>query len=268
MLYVILLMLINRFWIATPIFLAVTFIIAVIEHFKVSIRYEAILPSDLNFLKADAGNLMSFMPAGAQWTILLAVVIFVAFIALFVFLNHRDGRHGKLFRGDDKQSRSLNAIVRLLLIIVPGTFFTLYSMQVSTVGSWAKTFSSAMGDMPSMWDSVYDAQRNGPMVAFTRQLNPKVMVKPDDYSEETMKEVAARYEKEAKKINAISYREHDRQYGDLCAVRILLRPVSRAGAKINKDSMPNIRSIKENTPPVGCSLPDMAVVPQTSNTWD
>ena len=87
-LYVILLMLINRFWIATPIFLAVTFIIAVIEHFKVSIRYEAILPSDLNFLKADAGNLMSFMPAGAQWTILLAVVIFVAFIALFVFLNH------------------------------------------------------------------------------------------------------------------------------------------------------------------------------------
>ena len=33
-LYVILLMLINRFWIATPIFLAVTFIIAVIEHFQ------------------------------------------------------------------------------------------------------------------------------------------------------------------------------------------------------------------------------------------
>lgn len=63
-LYVILLMLTNRFWVATPIFLAVTFIVAVIEHFKVSIRYEAILPSDLNFLKADAGNLMGFMPAG------------------------------------------------------------------------------------------------------------------------------------------------------------------------------------------------------------
>ena len=246
-LYVILLMLINRFWIATPIFLAVTFIIAVIEHFKVSIRYEAILPSDLNFLKADAGNLMSFMPAGAQWTILLAVVIFVAFIALFVFLNHRDGRHGKLFRGDDKQSRSLNAIVRLLLIIVPGTFFTLYSMQVSTVGSWAKTFSSAMGDMPSMWDSVYDAQRNGPMVAFTRQLNPKVMVKPDDYSEETMKEVAARYEKEAKKINA----SRTENMTDSTVIYVLSEsfsdPSRVPGLKINKDSMPNIRSIKENT---------------------
>ena len=249
-LYVILLMLINRFWIATPIFLAVTFIIAVIEHFKVSIRYEAILPSDLNFLKADAGNLMSFMPAGAQWTILLAVVIFVAFIALFVFLNHRDGRHGKLFRGDDKQSRSLNAIVRLLLIIVPGTFFTLYSMQVSTVGSWAKTFSSAMGDMPSMWDSVYDAQRNGPMVAFTRQLNPKVMVKPDDYSEETMKEVAARYEKEAKKINA----SRTENMTDSTVIYVLSEsfsdPSRVPGLKINKDSMPTFVPSKRIRPPV------------------
>ena len=39
------------------------------------------------------------------------------------------------------------------------------------------------------------------------------------------------------------------------------------GLKINKDSMPNIRSIKENTPRL-MLLPDMAVVPQTSNTWD
>ena len=150
-------------------------------------------------------------------------------------------------RGDDKQSRSLNAIVRLLLIIVPGTFFTLYSMQVSTVGSWAKTFSSAMGDMPSMWDSVYDAQRNGPLVAFTRQLNPKVMVKPDDYSEETMKEVAARYEKEAKKINA----SRTENMTDSTVIYVLSEsfsdPSRVPGLKVNKDSMPNIRSIKENT---------------------
>ena len=53
-----------------------------------------------------------------------------------------------------------------------------------------------------MWDSVYDAQRNGPVVSFVRQLNPKVMDKPSDYSEETMKAVAARYAKAAKKINA------------------------------------------------------------------
>ena len=246
-LYVILLMLTNRFWVATPIFLAVTFIVAVIEHFKVSIRYEAILPSDLNFLKADAGNLMSFMPAGAQWTILIAVVAFAAFVALFVFLNRLDARHGRLFRGSDKQSRSVNAIARLLLILLPGLFFTLYSMQVSTVGSWAKGFATVMGDKPSMWDSVYDAQRNGPLVAFTRQLNPKVMVKPDDYSEETMKQVAARYEKAAKKINA----KRSANMTDSTVIYVLSEsfsdPSRVPGLKVNKDSMPKIREIKQNT---------------------
>lgn len=246
-LYVILLMLTNRFWVATPIFLAVTFIVAVIEHFKVSIRYEAILPSDLNFLKADAGNLMSFMPSGAQWTILIAVAAFAAFVALFVFLNRLDARHGRLFRGSDKQSRSVNAIARLLLILLPGLFFTLYSMQVSTVGSWAKGFATVMGDKPSMWDSVYDAQRNGPLVAFTRQLNPKVMVKPDDYSEETMKQVAARYEKAAKKINA----KRSANITDSTVIYVLSEsfsdPSRVPGLKVNKDSMPKIREIKQNT---------------------
>ena len=246
-LYVILLMLTNRFWVATPIFLAVTFIVAVIEHFKVSIRYEAILPSDLNFLKADAGNLMSFMPSGAQWTILIAVAAFAAFVALFVFLNRLDARHGRLFRGSDKQSRSVNAIARLLLILLPGLFFTLYSMQVSTGGSWAKGFATVMGDKPSMWDSVYDAQRNGPLVAFTRQLNPKVMVKPDDYSEETMKQVAARYEKAAKKINA----KRSANMTDSTVINVLSEsfsdPSRVPGLKVNKDSMPKIREIKQNT---------------------
>ena len=246
-LYVILLMLTNRFWVATPIFLAVTFIVAVIEHFKVSIRYEAILPSDLNFLKADAGNLMSFMPSGAQWIILIAVAAFAAFVALFVFLNRLDARHGRLFRGSDKQSRSVNAIARLLLILLPGLFFTLYSMQVSTVGSWAKGFATVMGDKPSMWDSVYDAQRNGPLVAFTRQLNPKVMVKPDDYSEETMKQVAARYEKAAKKINA----KRSANMTDSTVIYVLSEsfsdPSRVPGLKVNKDSIPNIRKIKQNT---------------------
>ena len=246
-LYVILLMLTNRFWVATPVFLAVTFIVAVIEHFKVSIRYEAILPSDLNFLKADAGNLMSFMPSGAQWTILIAVAAFAVFVALFVFLNRLDARHGRLFRGSDRRSRSVNAIARLLLILLPGLFFTLYSMQVSTVGSWAKGFATVMGDKPSMWDSVYDAQRNGPLVAFTRQLNPKVMVKPDDYSEETMKQVAARYEKTAKKINA----KRSANMTDSTVIYVLSEsfsdPSRVPGLKVNKDSIPNIRKIKQNT---------------------
>ncbi|WP_440201423.1 LTA synthase family protein [Bifidobacterium pullorum] len=246
--YLALLMLFNRFWIATPLILALAIIIAVIEHFKVSIRYEAILPADLSFLKADAGNLMSFMPPGAHWVVLGAAVAGVALFALCWVLYWLDGRHGRVFRsGADPRRTALNTVCRLLLIIVPGGFLTLYTMQVSTVGSWAKSFSSAMGDIPSMWDSVYDAQRNGPLVAFLRQLNPKVMDKPADYSEETMRQVAARYEKAADQIN----RTRSANMTDSSVVYILSEsfsdPARVPGLKMNQDAMPQIRQIKEHT---------------------
>lgn len=118
---------------------------------------------------------------------------------------------------------------------------------MSTTDSLANKFSRALGDTPSMWDSVYDAQRNGPLVAFTRQLNPKIMDKPSNYSEETMKKVAARYQKEAETINA----SRTNNLTDSTVVYVLSEsfsdPSRVPGLKTNKDSMPNIRKIKAGT---------------------
>ena len=242
--YLVLLMLCNRFWIATPVLIAIATVIAVIERFKVEIRYEAILPSDLNFLGSNTGNLMSFMPSNAPLVIGVAAAAFVVFVALIVFLNHIDGRHGRMIRSANP---GLAAVTRLLLIAVPGLGFGLYVAQVGTVDSWAYGLSRGMGDTPSMWDSVYDAQRNGPVVSFVRQLNPKVMDKPSDYSEETMKAVAARYAKAAKKINA----NRSANMTDSTVIYVLSEsfsdPSRVPGLKVNKDAMPNIRSIKEHT---------------------
>ena len=161
-LYLALLMLFNRFWIATPVLLAVAIIVGVIEHFKVSIRYEAILPSDLGFLGSNTGNLMSFTP-GPIGSSLGALAVFLVFVALFVVLNHVDGRHGRMIHFDNK---GLAAGIRLMVFLLPSLFFGLYCDQVSTVGSWANGFSKALGDTPSMWDSVYDAaaQRSAGLV--------------------------------------------------------------------------------------------------------
>ena len=240
-LYLALLMLFNRFWIATPVLLAVAIIVGVIEHFKVSIRYEAILPSDLGFLGSNTGNLMSFTPPGAHWIILGA---FAVFVALFVVLNHVDGRHGRMIRFDNK---GLAAGIRLMVFLLPSLFFGLYCDQVSTVGSWANGFSKALGDTPSMWDSVYDAQRNGPLVSFTRQLNPTIMDEPSDYSEATMKEVVKRYEAAAEKINA----SRTKNMTDSTVVYVLSEsfsdPARVPGVKLNKDAIPEVRAIKSGT---------------------
>ena len=244
LLYLMLLMLFNRFWTASIVILAVGIIVAAIEHFKVEIRYEAILPADLGFLGSNTGNMLTFIPAGAHVTILVALGAFAVLLALILVLRHFDGRKGRMIRTDNL---SLNLTSRLVLLLLPILVFALYCIHVSTTDSLANKFSRALGDTPSMWDSVYDAQRNGPLVAFTRQLNPKIMDKPSNYSEETMKKVAARYQKEAETINA----SRTNNLTDSTVVYVLSEsfsdPSRVPGLKTNKDSMPNIRKIKAGT---------------------
>lgn len=244
LLYLMLLMLFNRFWTASIVILAVGIIVAAIEHFKVEIRYEAILPADLGFLGSNTGNMLTFIPAGAHVTILVALGAFAVLLALILVLRHFDGRKGRMIRTDNL---SLNLTSRLILLLLPILVFALYCIHVSTTDSLANKFSRALGDTPSMWDSVYDAQRNGPLVALTRQLNPKIMDKPSNYSEETMKKVAARYQKEAETINA----SRTNNLTDSTVVYVLSEsfsdPSRVPGLKTNKDSMPNIRKIKAGT---------------------
>lgn len=244
LLYLMLLMLFNRFWTASIVILAVGIIVAAIEHFKVENRYEAILPADLGFLGPNTGNMLTFIPAGAHVTILVALGAFAVLLALILVLRHFDGRKGRMIRTDNL---SLNLTSRLILLLLPILVFALYCIHVSTTDSLANKFSRALGDTPSMWDSVYDAQRNGPLVAFTRQLNPKIMDKPSNYSEETMKKVAARYQKEAETINA----SRTNNLTDSTVVYVLSEsfsdPSRVPGLKTNKDSMPNIRKIKAGT---------------------
>ena len=244
LLYLMLLMLLNRFWASSIVMLAAGIIVAVIEHFKIEIRYEAILPADLGFLGSNTGNMLTFAPAGAHVTILIALAVFAVLLVPVLALRYADGRKGRMIQTDD---RRLNLTSRLILLLLPILVFALYCMHVSTTDSLANKFSRALGDTPSMWDSVYDAQRNGPLVAFTRQLNPKIMDKPSNYSEETMKKVAARYQKKAEMINT----SRTNNLTDSTVVYVLSEsfsdPSRVPGLKTSKDSMPNIRKIKAGT---------------------
>lgn len=244
LLYLMLLMLLNRFWASSIVMLAAGIIVAVIEHFKIEIRYEAILPADLGFLGSNTGNMLTFAPAGAHVTILIALAVFAVLLVPVLALRYADGRKGRMIQTDD---RRLNLTSRLILLLLPILVFVLYCMHVSTTASLANKFSRALGDTPSMWDSVYDAQRNGPLVAFTRQLNPKIMDKPSNYSEETMKKVAARYQKKAEMINT----SRTNNLTDSTVVYVLSEsfsdPSRVPGLKTSKDSMPSIRKIKAGT---------------------
>lgn len=244
-LYLTLIFLFNRFWVATPVFVALCLTVSVIGHLKVLSRYETLLPSDFNFLGGgDAGAIASFLPAGAQRTILVVVAIIVVVAALCVLLHRMDLRRGRILTG---ANRAWGASGRLVGILVPALFLGMFVQSVGTVGAWGNTFAQWMGDIPSMWDSVYDAQRNGALISFARQLNPKIMDMPSDYSEATMRDVVARYDNEAKTINA----SRNQYMSDNSVVYILSEsfsdPTRVPGLSINEDPMPQIRAIKDST---------------------
>ncbi|KFI69267.1 sulfatase-like hydrolase/transferase [Bifidobacterium magnum] len=245
--YLVVLMVANRFWVASPIMVALALIISVIEHFKMELRYEVVQPADLAFIhNGNAGELTTFMPSDAAATITMAAVVMAVVIALCAWLNHIDGRHGSMIRMSGK-AKGLGAIIRILLIVLPVGALGLYTHDVGTTDSWAYHVSRGMGDTPSMWDSVYDAQRNGVLPAFLRVVNPKVMDKPADYSEATMKQIADRYAKEADAIN--KNRADKLTNSTVIAVlsESLADPDNVPGVTLNEDPMPNIHAIMENT---------------------
>jgi phosphoglycerol transferase MdoB-like AlkP superfamily enzyme len=246
--YLAVLMMFNRFWVATPVMIIVTMVIALVEHFKVSVRYETILPSDLSFVSnGDAGSLMSFIPSGSGMMIAVVLIAALAVVVVFAVLSHFDTRHGKVFSARNSAGNRLVAGLRLVLVLLPLLLLTGFSYQVGQVNTLTKSFADAMGYVPSMWDSVYDAQRNGPLVSFLGQAHPKVMDQPADYNEATMNTIAKRYHAEAVEIN----KTRTKKINDSSVVFVLSEsysdPSRVPGLTLNQDPMPNIRDIKAHT---------------------
>ena len=244
LIYGILLIIINRFWITSAILISASIIVSVIEYMKVNVRYETILPADLNFLRSNTGNIASFLPDNANAVIFSSIVAVLITWVIALLLHVLDVNHGKIVIIANLRTSILVRVVTLIALLAT---FGWYICTVGTVDSSANNFAKFMGDTPSMWDSVYDAQRNGALVAFLRQVNPKVMDKPADYSERTMSALLEKYNNEAKKINA----SRKSKISDNTVVYVLSEsfsnPIRVPGLQLNKNPMPFISSVKEKT---------------------
>lgn len=247
--YFALIALINRFWIATPIFVGLVTVVAVVERMKVTVRNETILPSDLKMAGTNTGNLAEFIPAGSARLFIKIALFLIVFILLCALMSHRDGKAQLLSRSNSVLGKNLGVyiVARILIFLMPVGFLVAYASALGTVGTWAYNMSETLGDGPRLWDSVEDAQGNGTLIGFLRFTNPKVMDMPKGYSEATMKKVATRYEKAATAVNV----NRTDDMTDSSVIMILSEsysdPTRVPGVSLNKDPMPAIRSIKNST---------------------
>ena len=242
--YLLLLLITNRFWITSMILLSVAVLISTIEYMKIFVRNEAILPADLNFLQSDTGNISTFLPPNAGRVILYAIILILFFVVIFTLIHFLDKNQGKIVWF---KRRDLRYGLRGGIFVVIFAIFAFYVASAGTVGSVSNSFNQFMGDKPAMWDSVYDAQLNGPLVAFMRQVNPKIMSKPANYSEATMKDVLKRYEKLANKINTSRKNKINSSTFIVVLSESFANPERVPGLSFNKQVTPFINSVKKST---------------------
>ena len=92
LIYLALILVTNRFWIATLVFGVALTAFGVANSIKVQLRNEPIIPADLTFIPGgDTGSIMSFVPKSSQ-TFVNGAITFVIWFAIIIFALFCSGR--------------------------------------------------------------------------------------------------------------------------------------------------------------------------------
>lgn len=253
--YLAVIFVINRFWVATAIVGSAVTALAVADHCKSAIRNEPVLPSDLSFVaNGNTDSLLSFLSDDDMTLVNTAVTGLLWFVGICVVLQFLDRRNGlipvrwrpQIIRKAPWKSAALIA-TRLIAMALTAGFVASMAWTFNTSGTWARTMALNLGDSPRYWNALEDAQVNGTAAGFMRLAHAKTMDKPENYSQDTMEELAKRYRKAANDINVT----RTARLTDSTVIMILSEtfsdPTRVPGISFGLDPMPNIRAIKEST---------------------
>lgn len=252
MVYLVLVFVINRFWVATAVFAITMSVYAVANSIKVILRNEPILPSDLSFLSSgNGGEITSFIPKSSQALVNGTITMLIWLTVICLILQFVDGRRCVIPFHWWRPFRNVKTIIgNITRIVAAATSITLlcsFTWTLSIPGAWGYEWAKSWGDAPQLWNAEGDAANNGPVINFLRLTHPKIMDKPEGYSQETMEELAKKYSSEANQINGT----RANNLTDNTVIMILSEsfsdPTRVPGITLAEDPMPNIRALKETT---------------------
>jgi hypothetical protein len=252
MVYLVLVFVINRFWVATAVFAITMSVYAVANSIKIILRNEPILPSDLSFLSSgNGGEITSFIPKSSQALVDGTITMLIWLTVICLILQFVDGRRCVIPFHWWRPFRSVKTIIgnvtRIIAAAMSITLLCSFTWTLSVPGAWGYEWAKSWGDSPQLWSAEGDAANNGPVINFLRLTHPKIMDKPEGYSPETMEELAKKYSSEANQINGT----RANNLTDNSVIMILSEsfsdPTRVPGIALAEDPMPNIRALKETT---------------------
>lgn len=252
LIYLALILVTNRFWIATLVFGVALTAFGVANSIKVQLRNEPIIPADLTFISGgDTGSIMSFVPKSSQAFVNGAInfVIWFAIIAfaLFVLDGRRRFIHCSWRHPIANAKNIIGNIFRVLAAVLSVVLLSAYAMGLGTPGSNVYKWAKDNGYEPQLWNAIGDAQANNPATTFLSLSKVKAMDKPGNYSQKTMESLAKKYTQEAKTINQTRTGELTDNTVIMILSETFSDPTRVPGVSFNLDPIPNIRNIKNTT---------------------
>lgn len=252
LIYLVLILVLNRFWIATVIFGVAMTAYGVANSIKMRLRNEPILPSDLSFiLNGNSGSLLSFIPKDQQTLVSGTITVLAWFSCICVLFFILDGRrrfiHCSWKQPFSSAKNVAGTLTRIIAAVLSIALLASYTCNLNIPGAWSYVLATNLGYKPVPWNTYEDATSNGPATTFESLVRIKAMEKPEGYSQKNMESIAQRYAKEADNINS----SRTNNLTDSTVIMILSEsfsdPTRVPGVSFSIDPMPNIRSIKDST---------------------
>ena len=255
LIYLLLVTLVNRFWVGTALFGAFVMVFAVATKIKITMRSEPIIPSDLGFLSGGggggAGDVASFVTDDSRPLVNTAIAWLVWFVVICVILQCVDKRRAFIYcswRHPIAGPKNIFGLIcRILAPIVSVLLLISYAGVLSNPQAPQRKTLSKIGYSPTLWNVQQDAETNGALTTFLSLTRVKAMEDEPESSQAAMQQIKNRYAQAADEINA----QRSQNLTDNTVVMILSESFSDPNRVPNvhfgADPMPNIRALGQTT---------------------
>ncbi|MFA9468051.1 LTA synthase family protein [Streptococcus sp. E24BD] len=232
-------LLVNRYFLGTLLILPLAAIIAVANEMKFTMRAEPLLITDIAWVK-ELSFLAGFIAPATKAKLIIGLLLAVG---AYIFLR-RCVLKGKLVR---------TWIGRISLAVA----FLLFFNHISSVFKKEEHFKVAdnvpiisrlNNELDLNWLG-FDMAARYKSLAFVwvKQLTKPVMDKPEQYSQETLADLEERYRKEAEQINEDRQNRLEDQTVIFVLSESLANPERIEGINLSKPALPYITSLTEQT---------------------
>lgn len=225
-----LLIITNRVPVTLIIATVMTTIAAIAEYQLINTRQEAITEASLQEITA-IGDLLGMLD-------IKLVISAIAFLILTLILLVIVYRRNKWIFFRSIRWRALLFVISIITLL---PFLSINSDK------YEDTFNK-LGDVPKVWDSLFDAASNGGIVALLNSRTTDAMVEPKNYSQQAMKNLVTKYTKQSVLINQTRKNTNFKNQTVIYTLsESLTKPSYVPGLTISDDPLPNIDNVMDNT---------------------